>query len=491
MDVEVVHHQIHPPPADNRVKISGSIPTDKIAYIPNTMDKMLAYIGIQPLYADYVGTANKIIVITPDYKIVKKDLNADGTFSIDLDTSTSSAIFLVNDTTKEVVGSVSIPVSSGSDVTLDMMPKGKITKNLDLGELTFNIEKGIATTKSVNIKKDLGDDPETKLMAELDDATKIYANAYRNKDYRLTANWQFKFMKNSGNDNISLSQVEDKFIDINSNDENNTKLIFEGVKPTLVSQHELTSENVRVYFPDNDLNISYQPIDVSKDDDNDENKDGNFSIKSDTYYGMKNFMLYTTSGKLKLESGKDYISSKVAENLPSGEYTLKIDGTTKARFDMVSTSPFGNKATSPLTENVTDSNSKSPIIDKAPLVLVKLNTDPTDDDKFISVTWKFVRHDGTSYVPLSDNEVRLWMGVSSAELECSLLHDEDNKDNEENVFAYAKALGSEITGNNITKTFQLAEDKPAVVKPSKKRIKQIDTMIADTSNDYIYNYFIK
>ena len=60
------------------------------------------------------------------------------------------------------------------------------------------------------------------------------------------------------------------------------------------------------------------------------------------------------------------------------------------------------------------------IINKAPLVLVKLNTDPTDDEKFISVTWKFVRHNGTSYVDLSDSEVRLWMGVSSAELECNL-----------------------------------------------------------------------
>ncbi len=438
------------------VKISGSIPTDKIAYIPNTMDKMLAYIGIQPLYADYVGTANKIIVITPDYKIVKKDLNADGTFSIDLDTSTSSAIFLVNDTTKEVVGSVSIPVSSGSDVTLDMMPKGKITKNLDLGELTFNIEKGIATTKSVNIEKDLGDDSETKIMAKLDDATKIYANAYRNKDYRLLAEWQFKFMKNAGDDNISLSQVDGKFIDINS-----TKLIFEGVKPTLVSQHKLTSPDVKVYFPiGNKLKISYQPIDIN----------GDTTINSDTYYGMSNFILYSDSGRLVLNNGDEYISSKVAENLPSGEYKLKIDGNIEAQFDMVSTSPFGNQAT-------------SPIINKAPLVLVKLNTDPTDDEKFISVTWKFVRHNGTSYVDLSDSEVRLWMGVSSAELECNLF--ENDKE-----LAYAKALGNEITGNNITKTFQLAEDKPEVVKPSKTSITLIDTMIADTSNDYIYNYFI-
>ncbi len=152
------------PPADDGVQISGSIPTDKIAYIPDTMDKMLAFIGIQPLFADYVGTANKIIVITPDYKIVKKDLNADGTFSIDL--NTSSAIFLVNDNTKEVVGSVSIPISKNSNITLDMMPKGKITKDLKLGELTFNAN-GTAISSTINVESNLGNDSDTKILASM------------------------------------------------------------------------------------------------------------------------------------------------------------------------------------------------------------------------------------------------------------------------------------------------------------------------------------
>ena len=85
------------------------------------------------------------------------------------------------------------------------------------------------------------------------------------------------------------------------------------------------------------MKISYQPIDIN----------GDTTINSDTYYGMSNFILYSDSGRLVLNNGDEYISSKVAENLPSGEYKLKIDGNIEAQFDMVSTSPFGNQATSP------------------------------------------------------------------------------------------------------------------------------------------------
>ena len=57
---------------DSGVQISGSIPVNKLAYIPTITYKMLASIGVSQLYADYVGTANQVVVITPDYKIVKK-----------------------------------------------------------------------------------------------------------------------------------------------------------------------------------------------------------------------------------------------------------------------------------------------------------------------------------------------------------------------------------------------------------------------------------
>ena len=373
------------------------------------MDKMLAYIGIQPLYADYVGTANKIIVITPDYKIVKKDLNADGTFSIDLDTSTSSAIFLVNDTTKEVVGSVSIPVSSGSDVTLDMMPKGKITKDLELGKLTYNIKKGIATTKSVNIEKDLGNDNTTKELAAIDDLSKLYGNVYRNTDIRLAPNTRFYLTKENGN-NLTPSDI----IDTPFNP-NNDKIIFSGTRLDLTTASGFTgysATDIKIYFPTNGSKISYQKFSAeAMFTGKDSGANGYLGLNSETDWTVS----YEVKGKDQFIKTDDsiYGSQKITTKLASGQYTVKVDGTTKGMFDLVQINAFTNDATSPLTDGVTNASSVSPIMTKMPILIPTLITDSSDSTKYNKIQIKFQISDNGTYSDLSNEAVELLFASSN------------------------------------------------------------------------------
>jgi hypothetical protein len=456
------------------VNISASIPANKVAYNPSTTDKLLAFIGISPLFADYIDSANKVVVVTPDYSIVKYDINTNGTFSIDLNSSKSNAIFLVNDNTKEVVGSVSVPVTSGSNTTLDMMPKSKITTSLNLGELTLNSNSGKATSSTVNIDSNFNSDSEMKSMANIDDTSKLYANAYRNPYHRLFIEWQFKIKTARGDGNVSLSQVTDSFVDINANDGRDTKLIFKSSKPTIVSQNDLASTDIKVYLPTNSLGLDHIPYQNSAYD------------ITDTYYGLSNFKLYTQTNNIVKTDASSYGNDSILGVLPSGEYTLKVDGTTQARFDMVNIAPFNNSATSSELSNYSDRNCTAPIISQIPLVLVKLNTDPSDNSKFKSVTWKFVRHNGTSYIDLTDNEVSLFMqqDISGAEITCSL------KDSNHNELGYAVLRANQITTNNPTVDIQIDEDTATKTAVTKTDLKKIDSMLAHTNNDYIYNYNI-
>jgi hypothetical protein len=407
------------------------------------MDKMLAMVGIQPLFADYVGTANKIIVITPDYKIVKKDLNADGTFSIDLNTSTSSAIFLVNDNTKKVVGSVSIPVTIGSSVTLDMMPKGKITSDLDLGELSFN--NGTATSSTVSVEANLGDDNDTKTLASMDDITKYYANKYRNPNYYFMIHWLTRITSNGAN--TDLENITDQYLttfDSNISEWQprfiSTASEFEGID----------ANNIKINFPSNSEDIDYMVYNV---------KDKDMPSK---YAGLTDIVMLREADSIKKTDGSDYGRNITTEPF-DGEYTVEEYGVTKAKFDSFSTKPYST------------GNMQTAKFDKQPLVLIKLNSDANDNTKISSVSWKFVKYDlsKNKYIDLKGDILKLVLEQSKSifHLDCELK--KANGDALGTVeIGYEDAIASDV----VTATFSEAI--------SKNDIKSIDYVFVILGNEY-------
>ena len=382
------------PPPSTGTTISGTIDTGAGSSV------IRSFTGDRAI----TDTTNiKILRVTPDFEMETYAVNANGTFSAPIDTTQSSAFFIVNDLNKTIISTLSIPVASGSSTTVDMLPAGKVTQSLTLGTLAIDETNKIAKSTNATVENAMNNDEAVKGYATLDDTSKLYANIYRNPHFALIPQYVNTIRGFDGTSTLGINNVIDQFLDFNST----ARIMYGGVKTTINADYNLTegSDNLKIYFPaNNQYDINYAALDT--EDTWMPREYLHLTAQNNTnLFGYRH--ADDGSDKLKKNDGNDYESDRLFGSLPSGEYILKSGTDTLAKFDLVTVNPFENNATSVMSTQYDESNATAPIYTKLPALTYKLNTTVGDSTKVDSVTFRFVQSNGTTYSKVDDDVLTL------------------------------------------------------------------------------------
>ena len=325
------------------------------------------------------------------------------------------------------------------------MPKGKINKDLKLGELSFNAN-GTATSNTINVTTNLGNDNGTKILASMDDISKYYANKYRNPNYYFMIHWLTEITKNDST--IDLTDITDKYL--TTFDSNISK--WQPRFISIASEVEgINANNIKIYFPSNSENIHYLIYDKIDTD------------MPTQYAGLTNIVMIRETDSIKKTDGSDYGQKNITTEPFEGEYRVEVNGVTKAKFDSLSTKPYSK------------GNMQTAKFDKQPLVLIKLNSDANDSKKISSVSWKFVKYDlsKNKYIDLKGDILKLVLEQSKSifHLDCEL-----KKANGDTLSSAEIGYEDAIASSTVTATF------PESI--SKNDINKIDYAFTILGNEY-------
>ncbi len=393
---------------DNNISLIGSV--DNINYSiqssPSLADRLLNLFG-NSAYALGTGTSVDEIVAIPYNRVngqamldsaVTGDLGVDGSFSLSLDASQDYVLLLVNSTATQPQDKVVAYVTMASSTTGDSvvsMPVSHASATIDLGKVSpsaSHSDEASGERSAEDLAVDFSASLESLLArAKFDDAYKNLVNEYLNTS---GSNWwraQVQFEWYGGGD----------------------PSIFASSAPTDISAYRY--DGYRVYFDNNSAEMNFSrlcsktdsleiappspvtiidqyngnstvgTIDVSNPADN-----GNVAVSS----GNSNYCYDAVNDEMAFsaKSGSNGVffgvpvGSLIKNNPPDGWWTLGLNGTQKAVFELGAMKPV-------------DASGNPEVL----LPLPSFTTDAAGKITGISVTW--MEYNGSTYQAVDVNGV--------------------------------------------------------------------------------------